>query len=86
MVMAISLGSANERESQMSVQTEGPVLRWQTLNTIREEDGILISKYLTERAKVPGGWLVISQFQIGSAHGLVFLPDPNHLWDGGSLP
>ena len=63
-----------------------PVLSWQTLNSTREEKGILNSEYLAERAKVPGGWLVISQFYIGGAHGLVFLPDPNHEWDGGSLP
>jgi hypothetical protein len=62
-----------------------PVLNWETLNTKREEDGILDSKYITERAKVPGGWLVISQFHIGGAHGLTFLPDPTHQWDGGSL-
>ena len=69
-----------------SEQPDKPVLSWETLNTTREEEGILNSKYLTERAKVPGGWLVISQFLIGTAHGLVFLPDPNHEWDGGSLP
>ena len=40
----------------------------------------------SNRAKVPGGWLVISQFRIGAAHGHVFLPHPNHAWDGGSLP
>lgn len=62
-----------------------PVLRWETLNTAREEDGVLNSKYLTERAKVPGGWLVLSQFHIGGAHGLAFVPDPSHTWDGGSL-
>jgi len=37
-------------------RTDGPVLVWETLNTRREEDGILDSKYLTERAKGPGGW------------------------------
>ena len=67
-------------------QADKPVLSWETLNTTREEKGLLNSDYLTERAKVPGGWLVISQFYIGSAHGLVFLPDPNHEWNGGSLP
>jgi hypothetical protein len=69
-----------------SEQPDKPVLSWETLNTAREEEGILNSNYLTERTKVPGGWFVISQFKIGSAHGLVFLPDPNHEWDGGSLP
>jgi hypothetical protein len=49
----VQQAAANERrKNQMSVQTDGPVLRWQTLDTIREEDGILNSKYLTERAKV----------------------------------
>jgi hypothetical protein len=69
----------------MKKQADKPVLSWETLNATREEHGILDSKYLTERAKVPGGWLVISQFYVGGAHGLVFLPDPNHEWDGGSL-
>ena len=66
--------------------TVRPLLKWQTLNTEREDSGILDSRYLTERAKVPGGWLVISQFHVGGAHGLAFLPDPKHEWDGGSLP
>jgi hypothetical protein len=47
---------------------------------------LLDSKYMTERTKVPGGWLVVSQFHIGGAHGLTFVPDPKHEWDGGSLP
>ena len=33
------------------------------------------------RAPIPGGWLVSSQ--VG---GLVFIPDPRHRWDGGSVP
>ncbi len=65
---------------------EKPVLKWETLNAVREEKGILNSTYMAERAKVPGGWLVISQFHIGPAHGLVVLPDPTHSWNGGSLP
>ena len=67
-------------------QANKPVLIWKTLETTREQQGVLSSEYLTERAKVPGGWLVISQFYIGGAHGLAFVPDPNHEWDGGSLP
>jgi hypothetical protein len=62
-----------------------PVLHWELLATKREADGFLDSDYMLERAKVPGRWLVLSQFKIGSAHGLVFLPDPEHRWDGGSL-
>ena len=45
-----------------------------------------MSTYIAERAKVPGGWLIISQFHVGASHGMVFLPDPAHLCDGGSLP
>ena len=36
------------------------------------------------RAKIPGGWLVY-----GTTHSdpavFVFVPDPNHEWDGSSL-
>ncbi len=36
------------------------------------------------RAKVYGGWLVrISAYE---AEALTFYPDPNHVWDGSSLP
>ena len=37
------------------------------------------------RAKVPGGWFVRTYLgmQAGSAF---FYPDPEHLWDGSSLP
>ncbi len=34
------------------------------------------------RAKVPGGWFV--KMQIGN--DAFFYPDPEHLWDGSSLP
>jgi hypothetical protein len=34
------------------------------------------------RAKIPGGWLVTYE----SSGGLAFVPDPNHQWDGNSLP
>ncbi|MFN0100959.1 MAG: hypothetical protein ACKV2U_02595 [Bryobacteraceae bacterium] len=37
------------------------------------------SNFTTQRAKVPGGWLV------SSGDGLTFLPDPAHEWDGSSL-
>lgn len=38
-----------------------------------------------KRAKVPGGWLVYVQYTVDSA-GITFYPDPNHEWDGSSLP
>jgi hypothetical protein len=70
----------------MKEQAEKPVLSWETLNTTREAKGLMHSEYFVERAKVTGGWLVISQYKVGPAHGLAFLPDPKHEWDGGSLP
>ena len=33
------------------------------------------------RAKVPGGWLVKSEFMFRGGEGsLAFVPDPNHTW------
>jgi hypothetical protein len=34
------------------------------------------------RTKVPGGWFIF----IGSEAGSFFYPDPQHKWDGNSLP
>ena len=40
------------------------------------------------RCKVPGGWLVESLYSSanGIGKGLTFVPDPEHRWDGNSLP
>ncbi len=46
-------------------------LRWQALRSTSQP---------TMRAKVPGGWLV------ATGGGVTFYPDPNHDWNGGSLP
>ncbi len=54
-----------------------PFFEWQYLNT--GERGITAF-----RAKVPGGWLVGHNWS--EAGGLTFYPDPEHLWDGGTLP
>jgi hypothetical protein len=35
------------------------------------------------RARVPGGWLIVVHQQDGC--GTTFIPDPEHLWNGGSL-
>jgi hypothetical protein len=37
------------------------------------------------RAKIPGGWLVYGTTSGGAAM-IVFVPDPEHQWDGASLP
>ena len=36
------------------------------------------------RAKVPGGWLI--QISKNLEVSAFFYPDPEHLWDGSSLP
>ena len=35
------------------------------------------------RAKIPGGWLLIATSNSGG--GVTFSPDPEHKWDGGSI-
>ncbi len=41
----------------------------------------------TWRAKVPGGWLVMSLIPVGKdTLSTMFYPDPQHEWDGSSLP
>ena len=36
------------------------------------------------RAKVPGGWLILLSRSMENA--ITFYPDPQHAWDGSSLP
>ena len=36
------------------------------------------------RARVPGGWFVLVQYE--GAVSITFYPDPEHEWDGNSLP
>lgn len=41
----------------------------------------LIDRMAVYRAKVPGGWLLMQP-----RGGMTLVPDPQHAWDGGSLP
>jgi hypothetical protein len=34
------------------------------------------------RAQIPGGWLILTR---GVRPALIFYPDPQHRWDGGSM-
>jgi hypothetical protein len=63
-------------------------LTWELLNDTRG---------YVERAKIPGGWLVrwlnydfhpsLDAAQAGLSYGgITFVPDPEHTWDGKSLP
>lgn len=55
-------------------------LRWKKIGI----DGLGGGNSGAERTKVPGGWLLYVYWGEGS--GLTFCPDPEHKWDGNSLP
>jgi hypothetical protein len=39
------------------------------------------------RAKIPGGWLVgLMSGTVNAQTVLCFVPDPEHCWDGSSIP
>jgi hypothetical protein len=63
------------------------ILAWQDVGTDKAKD-----RWRFARTKVPGGWLVRGevwdyQFDDPPAGAvLTFLPDPDHKWDGNSLP
>ena len=44
----------------------------------------LLKKPVAKRAKVKGGWFVL--IVQPSIRGAFFYPDPEHLWDGSSIP
>ena len=53
----------------------------------RWQGGLLKSPVPVGRAKIPGGWLVALMSGTLSAQlVLCFVPDPDHRWDGSSLP
>ena len=43
----------------------------------------LSASTIMNRAKIPGGWLLVSTSNAGG--GVTFYPDPEHKWDGGSV-
>ena len=61
------------------------VLVWETVKSEGMEKEIFApTAPATLRAKVPGGWFV--QVSAGAGGGAFFYPDPEHNWDGSSLP
>jgi len=38
------------------------------------------------RVRVPGGWLVYASNSYHHHGGMAFYPDPDHRWQGGTLP
>src|SRR5262245_35920141 len=58
-------------------------LKWEVVN------GRAPYPPMVMRSKVPGGWLVETNRrggEWGTGSGLAFVPDPDHKWDGTSLP
>lgn len=59
----------------MNMYTDPALLEWNTVTDVSE-----VSDYLTERAKVPGGWLVRTYGVRTEGVALTFVPDANHDW------
>ena len=55
-----------------------PKLKFEKLDVSTLSAGTMMN-----RAKIPGGWLLVSTSNTGG--GVSFYPDPEHKWDGGSL-
>ena len=74
-------------------ETAAKRVKWER---IEGQGGGLVGERSPEvrRAKIPGGWLVETTRQAitgnsnggGLGVGLTFVPDPEHKWDGNSLP
>lgn len=45
-----------------------------------EGEGKTGSYWRTSRARVPGGWLVRTDWSTEGGPGLTFVPDPKHEW------
>jgi hypothetical protein len=68
--LGAAAASPVEATKPAAVEPPKPSLAFERLN----------STVSISRAKVPGGWLV------ASGSGIAFVPDPEHSWDGCSLP
>jgi len=61
---------------------------WEYLGKESLPPGAVFPKTVeTWRAKVPGGWLVLTTMPTsdGTVQSTTFYPDPEHGWDGGTL-
>jgi hypothetical protein len=64
-----------------SQDADSPQLLWHKLNST-SAGGEFFKLGDVYRAKVPEGWFVMVT---NNARGLMFYPDPDHNWNGGSL-
>ena len=59
-------------------------LKWEVVASEMTQPSFLNLPPKVIRAKVPGGWFV--KVDRTDAGGAFFYPDPEHTWDGSSLP
>jgi hypothetical protein len=71
-----------KKSTKTPQEAEQPQLVWHKLNS-SSAGGEFWKLGDVYRAKVPGGWFVMIT---NNARGLMFYPDAEHNWDGGSLP
>lgn len=71
-----------DKSGRVPEEAEPRPLVWHKLNS-SSAGGEFFKLGDVYRAKVPGGWLVLVT---NNARGLMFYPDADHQWDGGSLP
>jgi hypothetical protein len=57
---------------------------WESLGLGAAKGHNITASIYSFRAKVPGGWFVYTM--AGGQGGAFFYPDPDHQWDGNSLP
>jgi hypothetical protein len=60
-----------------SSRNEASFIDWEQLDSTK---GLTVL-----RVPVPGGWLVYASNSYHQHGGITFYPDPEHLWNGGSL-
>lgn len=59
------------------------VLKWKQIESETTSTRGTTFEITVYRAKVPGGWFVSLS---SASNSPFFYPDPEHLWDGSSLP
>ena len=64
-------------KSTLYISSAMPKLKFEKLDV-----STLTVNTIINRAKIPGGWLLVSTSNAGG--GVTFYPDPEHKWDGGS--
>jgi hypothetical protein len=65
-----------------------PTMLWEQLAVLNRDMSIAChdSPLHMARSKIPGGWLVSATGITTQAVAITFVPDPEHKWDGNSLP